>query len=103
MASTAKNRYLPRRATGATAYAALFGLAVLQLGLALHHDQHAATELTNTCVACVQLEQFDDAVAVAETGIVIKNGFSAGTTPAAVLLESQPQRPYHSRAPPVLS
>jgi len=35
---------------------ALVALALLQFTDVLHHDGHAATELAETCVACVQLD-----------------------------------------------
>ena len=46
---------------------ALFGLAVVQLGFALHYDEHSATDLTGTCAVCVQLEQFDYAISGAHS------------------------------------
>jgi len=100
MVRIATDCQLPQRASSATAYVALLALAVLQLGIALHHDQHAATDLTSTCVACVQLEQFDDLVPATGTEIVTQSEGSVAFAPVMLLPASAALRPYNSRAPP---
>ena len=103
MIKTATDRRLSGRATGATGYMVLFALAVLQLGAALHHDQHEATELTESCVACVQLEQFDDLVAAPASASVVLPGYAAASTPVAAIATSRLLRSYYGRAPPTVS
>ena len=103
MVRTATIRYSPQRASGATAYVALFALAVLQLGVALHHDQHAATDLTDTCVACIQLEQFDDIVPAAGADTVTTFANADTATSVATVSAATPLRRYASRAPPAHS
>lgn len=100
MVGTAKNMLLPERLSSVTAYGALLVLALLQLGIALHHDEHSATDLTSACAACVQLEQFDDVPATDATGIVINAGFALAALPLATVAVSEPSLRYHSRAPP---
>ena len=103
MVRSATKIRLPKRATGATAYIALLAVAALQLGFALHHDQHSATDLTSTCVACVQLEQFDDLVAATGTAFVIEPEGVVATTPVATAAASRMLRSYYGRAPPAHS
>jgi len=100
MVRTATDCQLQQRASSATARVALFALAVLQLGVALHHDQHAATELTSTCVACVQLEQFDDLVPASGTEVVTLPEGAVAYALGITVPASTPLRPYDSRAPP---
>ena len=100
MIRSAEKSQLPKRASGVTARIALFALAVLQLGLALHHDQHSATDLTTTCVACIQFEQFDDLVPATWTGFVIEPGYAVTTTPVAAVPVARLLRSYFGRAPP---
>ena len=102
MVRTAEKAATRRQAPSATAYVALFALAVLQLGVVLHHDQHSATDLTSTCVACIQFEQFDDLVPAAGTGFVIDAAYALSTTPAAAVPAARLLRLYNSRAPPLL-
>ena len=103
MVSSATIRFLPHRVTGATAYLALFTLAVLQLGIALHHHEHEATELASDCVACVQHEQFDDVVTVSQTEFVVEPEVAIVQTSGSDALIPRPLRPYFGRAPPLLS
>lgn len=101
MIKTARQIHMPQRAAGATAYIALVALAVAQLGLALHHDQHSATELTNSCTACVQLEQFDDVVTTTATLFAVEPEISVALPPVNSGLASRQLRSYYGRAPPV--
>ena len=94
---------LPQRASSVTAYCALFALAVLQLGIALHHDQHSATDLTNSCVACLQLEQFDDMATANAVDLVIAPDDAIGVAPATPTPDSGLLRRYYGRAPPARS
>ena len=100
MTKNAGNRRTTLRSSGATAYVALFALAVLQLGVALHHDQHSAVDLTSTCVACVQLEQFDDVVPAADADFVTTFAVTVQAIPVAAVSAVSPLRRYGSRAPP---
>jgi len=81
-------------------YVAVFALTMMQLGLALHHDQHSIADLTGTCAACVQLEQLDDAI----NGTHLEIDAPLSTTSfAAFSVQSaakQSLRAYFGRAPP---
>ena len=103
MVRTATDYRLPRRASGATAYVALFALALVQLAAVLHHDEHEATELAESCVACVQLEQFNDVVAVTPTAYTVEPEVAIVRTSGSIASIARPMRPYFGRAPPVLS
>ena len=100
MARTATDNLQLQRASSANAYVALFALAVLQLGLALHHEHHDATELTSQCVACIQLEQFDDLVPVSGTEFVTASQDPGGSIAHATAPTQRFLRSYNSRAPP---
>ena len=89
-----------RHASVAT-YVALFGLVILQLGLALHHDQHAATDLASTCVACVQLEQSDDAVTDTQVVTALPLDLERSATNLCTSTVSTALLYYNGRAPPV--
>ena len=76
---------------------------MLQLGMALHHDQHDASELTGDCVACVQHEQFDDLVTSPASVFVIVPDYAVATTTIAALPAPRLLPSYHGRAPPTHS
>ena len=50
-----------RKRVRASAWLTLLSLALVQLSLASHQFDHAATELVDHCEVCVQLERLDDA------------------------------------------
>ena len=103
MVGSAAKLQSSKRASSAMGYCALVALAILQLGVALHHDEHSATELTSSCVACVQLEQDDDVLAPGAVGIVITPDSSNTVSLAPQRTLSGLPRYYQGRAPPNLS
>ena len=52
---------LARKRLRASAWLTLLSLALVQLSLASHQFDHAATDLTDHCEVCVKLERLDDA------------------------------------------
>ena len=50
-----------RKRLRASAWLTLLSLALVQLSLASHQFDHAATDLVDHCEVCVQLERLDDA------------------------------------------
>ena len=91
-----------RKRVRASAWLTLLSLALVQLSLASHQFDHAATELVDHCEVCVQLERLDDAA----SGHVLP-GLAALPGPEMELPAPDSHTPaveagaYRSRAPPL--
>ena len=56
-----RDKLFATRRLRASAWLTLLSLALVQLSLASHRFDHAATDLVDNCDVCVQLERLDDA------------------------------------------
>ena len=91
-----------RKRLRASAWLTLMSRALVQLSLASHQFDHAATDLADHCEVCVQLERLDDAASGAALPTVALVPARDPNTRAAVIAVN-PSRPgaFDPRAPPV--
>lgn len=98
---TAYSTGVRHRAGGVAAYAIALAILMLLAGAALHQDQHTLADLGDTCSICLQIEQFDNTLADAPSGIeTIPAGGPAWSAAGDEAAET-PGPAYYPRAPPV--
>lgn len=82
------------------ACAIAFAWLVLQAGILLHQDQHGLGDVGDTCAACLQVEQFGNALTGEAPELAAVLLSFAGTAAFAPGRFRSPARVYSSRGPP---
>ena len=97
-----RDKLFARKRLRAAAWLTLLSLALVQLSLATHQFDHAATDLADHCEVCVQLDRLDDS-ATGDPLCAISVAASYGDLALAADRVSETFRygPYHPRDPPI--
>ncbi len=91
---------ISRLRTWRIALAAVLAFAGSQLALAGHQFEHDLGSLDESCVVCIQIEQFDQAISVAPAPLMLAPT-PVATSPGTELLVANASRTlYSTRAPP---
>ena len=97
-----RNILFARKRLRASAWLSLLSVALVQLSLASHQFDHAATELVDSCEICVQLERLDDAASghmVPDATVTAAYEFSSNVA-AGVAVPARHEA-YRPRDPPI--
>jgi hypothetical protein len=97
-----RNILFARKRLRASAWLSLLSVALVQLSLASHQFDHAATELVDSCETCVQLERLDDAATGdAASDVLIAVAYGVEAHPANDVATPSPIEAYRPRDPPI--
>ena len=93
---------ISRLRTWRIALAAVLAFAGSQLALASHQFEHDLGSLDESCVVCIQIEQFDQATSAVHASsmpVLIRVAASPG---CELLVATASRTSYSTRAPPLL-
>ena len=83
------------------ALAALLAIASSQLVFAAHQFEHDLGSLEETCIVCIQIEQFDQATSVVPAALMPALAPVATRLGTGLLVATASRTAYFTRAPPL--